>query len=104
MNVTSGLYRCSGCRLSAANYSPSESANLSTLFDVGGAVGGILAGFLNDWTGAPGIVCVLLLLVAIPMVSVPVRAGHMCCAYWGDTSPAQRSPQACQISSRRALV
>ncbi|XP_037093608.1 glucose-6-phosphate exchanger SLC37A2-like isoform X3 [Pollicipes pollicipes] len=54
----------------AADYSPSESANLSTLFDVGGIVGGILAGFFNDWTGAPGIVCVILLLIAIPVMFV----------------------------------
>ncbi|XP_037072114.1 glucose-6-phosphate exchanger SLC37A2-like [Pollicipes pollicipes] len=55
---------------SAAKYSPSQSANLSTLFDMGGIVGGILAGLANDWTGAPGIVCVCLLIIAIPMMFV----------------------------------
>jgi len=55
---------------SAANYSPSESANLSTLFDVGGIVGGILAGVLNDITDAPGIVCAFLLAINIPAMFV----------------------------------
>ncbi|XP_043206060.1 glucose-6-phosphate exchanger SLC37A2-like isoform X4 [Amphibalanus amphitrite] len=55
---------------SAAGYSPSQSANLSTLFDMGGIIGGILAGLANDWTGTPGIVCVILLIIAIPMMFV----------------------------------
>ena len=37
-------------------------------------MGGILAGFFNDWTGAPGIVCVILLVIAIPMVSADVAS------------------------------
>lgn len=55
---------------SVAGYSASESANISTLFDVGGIVGGILAGVLSDWTRAPAIVCFILLLLAIPVMYI----------------------------------
>lgn len=44
------------------------SADLSTLFDVGGIVGGILAGVICDWSGMPAATCVVMLLLAAPMV------------------------------------
>ncbi len=43
-----------------------ESAQLSTFFDMGGIVGGILAGLLTDRTGMSATTCAGLLLAAIP--------------------------------------
>ncbi len=44
-------------------------ANLSTLFDIGGIVGGILAGLATDFTGKPATTCAVMLITAIPSVS-----------------------------------
>ena len=48
--------------------SPSEAANLSTLFDVGGIIGGILAGLLSDATGKSAATCAVMLATAIPLL------------------------------------
>ena len=45
-------------------------ANLSALFDVGGIIGGILAGIAIDLTGKPATTCSVMLLAAIPSVSL----------------------------------
>ena len=52
-----------------ADFDASESANLSTLFDVGGIMGGIIAGVLSDATGMSAVVCAVMLVIAIPMVT-----------------------------------
>ena len=44
----------------------SQAANLATLYDVGGALGGVIAGVLVDQTDCPGIVNVTMLLLAAP--------------------------------------
>ena len=54
----------------SASFTASESANLSTLFDVGGILGGILAGVMTDHTGMSAVTCAVMLLIAIPMVRV----------------------------------
>lgn len=51
-----------------AKYSPSESADLSTLFDVGGIAGAIAAGVLSDWSGMSAVTCAVMLVLAIPAV------------------------------------
>jgi len=43
-----------------------ESAILSTIFDLGGIVGGIIAGLMSDYTGNPASTCVVMLIMAIP--------------------------------------
>jgi OPA family glycerol-3-phosphate transporter-like MFS transporter 1/2 len=45
------------------------SGNLSTLFDVGGIVGGIVAGLATDITKKPASVCAIMLILAVPSVS-----------------------------------
>jgi len=50
--------------------SPTESAQLSTLFDVGGIVGAIVAGGISDYSGMSATTCAGMLLLAIPMVSI----------------------------------
>jgi len=50
--------------------SPTESAQLSTLFDVGGIVGAIVAGGISDYSGMSATTCAGMLLLAIPVVSI----------------------------------
>ncbi|EDQ92550.1 uncharacterized protein MONBRDRAFT_17222 [Monosiga brevicollis MX1] len=50
--------------------SDSESANLSTLFDVGGIAGGILAGFLSDRLRKPALINAFFLYIAVPMLFI----------------------------------
>lgn len=52
-----------------ATYSPSESADLSTFFDVGGIFGGIAAGIFSDMFGKSACTCAVMLFLAIPSVS-----------------------------------
>jgi len=52
-----------------ATYSPSQSADLSTLFDVGGIFGGIAAGIFTDMFGKSACTCAIMLFLAIPSVS-----------------------------------
>lgn len=55
---------------SIATYSPSQSADLSTLFDVGGIFGGIAAGIFSDMFGKSACTCAVMLFLAIPSVSI----------------------------------
>ena len=43
---------------------------MSTLFDVGGIIGGIVAGVLSDATGMSAVTCAIMLVVAIPMLFI----------------------------------
>ena len=54
----------------SAGESSSNSAYLSVPFDLGGMLGGVLAGYVVDRTGASAITCVVMLLLAIPSVSL----------------------------------
>ena len=45
-----------------------EAADLSTLFDIGGIFGGILAGLLSDKTGASAFTCAGYFILTIPSV------------------------------------
>ena len=51
-----------------ASFTATQSADLSTLFDVGGIIGGIIAGVLSDYTGMSAVTCAVMLVIAIPMV------------------------------------
>lgn len=53
-----------------ATYSAGLSADLSTLFDVGGIAGAIAAGVLSDYSGMSAVTCAFMFLTAIPMVSI----------------------------------
>ncbi|VDQ09416.1 unnamed protein product [Trichobilharzia regenti] len=53
----------------AGGFDPSASADLSAVFDLGGIIGGIIAGYVSDTTGASAITCVVLLILSIPTVS-----------------------------------
>jgi len=54
----------------STSFTATESADLSTLFDVGGIIGGIVAGVLSDYTGMSAVTCSVMLIFAIPMLFV----------------------------------
>lgn len=55
---------------SSSTLGPTNSADLSTLFDVGGIMGAILAGAISDYTGMSATTCTFMLFFASPAVSL----------------------------------
>ncbi|XP_046743105.1 glucose-6-phosphate exchanger SLC37A2 isoform X5 [Diprion similis] len=53
---------------SSANFSAKISADLSTLFDIGGIIGAVTAGLLSDYTGMSAVTCAGMLSLAVPML------------------------------------
>ncbi|XP_054611694.1 glucose-6-phosphate exchanger SLC37A2 isoform X1 [Dunckerocampus dactyliophorus] len=51
-----------------AHFDAKEAGDMSTLFDVGGIVGGIMAGLVSDYTGGRATTCCVMLLIAAPML------------------------------------
>uniref|UniRef100_A0A6Q2YSI1 Major facilitator superfamily (MFS) profile domain-containing protein n=1 Tax=Esox lucius TaxID=8010 RepID=A0A6Q2YSI1_ESOLU len=60
----------------AAHLDAKKAGDLSTLFDVGGIVGGILAGVISDKLGKRATTCAVMLLLAAPTVSLMCRVGQ----------------------------
>ncbi|NXF10977.1 G6PT3 protein, partial [Smithornis capensis] len=54
--------------VNVAHFGAKEAGDLSTLFDVGGILGGILAGLISDYTGGRATTCCVMLVVAAPML------------------------------------
>ncbi|MGH0168703.1 UNVERIFIED_CONTAM: hypothetical protein FKN15_055278 [Acipenser sinensis] len=52
-----------------AHFDAKAAGDLSTLFDLGGIFGGILAGVVSDYTGGRATSCCVMLIAAAPMVS-----------------------------------
>ncbi|XP_033190429.1 major facilitator superfamily transporter 16 isoform X1 [Bombus vancouverensis nearcticus] len=52
----------------STTYSTTLSADLSTLFDVGGIMGAIAAGVLSDYSGKSALTCAVMLGFAVPML------------------------------------
>ncbi|NXP77376.1 G6PT3 protein, partial [Ramphastos sulfuratus] len=52
----------------AAHFGAKEAGDLSTLFDVGGILGGIFAGLISDYAGGRATTCCVMLVVAAPML------------------------------------
>ncbi|KAH9645828.1 hypothetical protein HF086_015188 [Spodoptera exigua] len=70
---------------SVTNLSARQSGELSTVFDVGGVLGAILAGLVADCSAAPALVCVCFYCVCAPMVSAaigPMLAGVVSSHSW----------------------
>ncbi|XP_073256475.1 glucose-6-phosphate exchanger SLC37A2-like isoform X3 [Porites lutea] len=57
-------------RIGGKVYGATTAADLSTLFDVGGIIGGIFAGFVSDKTKCSGITVVFMLILAAPMLFI----------------------------------
>lgn len=55
-------------QIGGKHYQDHEAADWAILFDVGGAIGGIVAGVLVDFTHCPGIINVVMLIIAAPFL------------------------------------
>ena len=55
--------------VTGVNISSQNAANISIYYDVGGVIGGILAGIAADFTGMSASVCSIMLVAAIPTVN-----------------------------------
>ncbi|KAK0076039.1 hypothetical protein PV325_005965, partial [Microctonus aethiopoides] len=55
---------------SSTSYDAALSADLSTLFDVGGIAGAIAAGILSDYSGMSALTCGFMFILAIPMLFI----------------------------------
>uniref|UniRef100_A0A672HKB3 Glucose-6-phosphate exchanger SLC37A2 n=1 Tax=Salarias fasciatus TaxID=181472 RepID=A0A672HKB3_SALFA len=53
-----------------AHFDAKEAGDMSTLFDVGGILGGVIAGLISDYTGGRATTCCVMLIFAAPMVRV----------------------------------
>lgn len=53
-----------------ANYDPEKAADISTLFDVGGIFGGIMAGLVSDYSGMRAATCVIMLIISAPVLYI----------------------------------
>ncbi|XP_027801202.2 glucose-6-phosphate exchanger SLC37A2 isoform X1 [Marmota flaviventris] len=51
-----------------AHFGAKEAGDLSTLFDVGGIIGGIMAGLISDYTNGRATTCCIMLMLAAPMM------------------------------------
>ncbi|XP_064424740.1 glucose-6-phosphate exchanger SLC37A2 isoform X1 [Latimeria chalumnae] len=58
-----------------AHFDAKGAGDMSTLFDAGGIVGGILAGVVSDYTGGRATTCCVMLIVAAPMLFLYNRIG-----------------------------
>ncbi|XP_032622995.1 glucose-6-phosphate exchanger SLC37A2 isoform X1 [Chelonoidis abingdonii] len=62
--------------VNVAHSSAKEAGDLSTLFDVGGILGGILAGLISDYTDGRATTCCVMLIVAAPMLFLYNHVGQ----------------------------
>lgn len=53
-----------------ASLGATYSADVSTMFDVGGIIGAIAAGVISDYTGMSACTCAGMLIFAIPLVNI----------------------------------
>ncbi|KAJ8267064.1 hypothetical protein GJAV_G00137890 [Gymnothorax javanicus] len=59
-----------------AHFDSKSAGDMSTLFDVGGIVGGIMAGSVSDYTGGRATTCFVMLTVAAPMLFLYNHVGQ----------------------------
>ncbi|KFR16516.1 Sugar phosphate exchanger 2, partial [Opisthocomus hoazin] len=62
--------------VNVAHFSAKEAGDLSTLFDVGGIIGGIFAGLISDYTGGRATTCCVMLVIAAPMLFLYNHVGQ----------------------------
>ncbi|XP_072012706.1 glucose-6-phosphate exchanger SLC37A2 isoform X2 [Engystomops pustulosus] len=53
-----------------AHFDPQKAGDMSTLFDAGGILGGILAGLISDYIGGRAITCTIMLILTAPMLFI----------------------------------
>ncbi|NXD01024.1 G6PT3 protein, partial [Certhia familiaris] len=62
--------------VNVAHFGAKEAGDLSTLFDVGGILGGIFAGLISDYTGGRATTCCVMLVLAAPMLFLYNHVGQ----------------------------
>ncbi|XP_009696174.1 PREDICTED: sugar phosphate exchanger 2, partial [Cariama cristata] len=62
--------------VNVAHFSAKEAGDLSTLFDVGGILGGIFAGLISDYSGGRATTCCVMLVIAAPMLFLYNHVGQ----------------------------
>lgn len=60
-----------------SHVSSQEAGNLSAVFDIGGIVGGVFAGFLSDWTQKSATVSAFFIFTAVPFLLMYNAIGHL---------------------------
>ena len=60
------------------NVSGEEAAQISTYFDIGSIIGGIVAGLAVDLMGASASVCTIMLLASLPLVRKEYKRVSLC--------------------------
>ena len=60
------------------NVSGEEAAQISTYFDIGSIIGGIVAGLAVDLMGASASVCTIMLLASLPLVRTEYKRVSLC--------------------------
>ncbi|KAL1456543.1 hypothetical protein WDU94_001265 [Cyamophila willieti] len=64
------LYWLPGYIKSSTTLDAGQSGELATVFDFGGVLGGIAAGFMSDVTGKSATTCAIMLVLSVPMLFV----------------------------------
>lgn len=54
----------------SASLTPEQAAELSMVFDIGGIVGAILAGYISDASGMSATTCVSMLFISAPLLFI----------------------------------
>ncbi|XP_034995040.1 glucose-6-phosphate exchanger SLC37A2 isoform X2 [Zootoca vivipara] len=62
--------------VNVAHFTAKKAGDMSTLFDVGGIIGGIMAGLISDYTGGRATTCCTMLILAAPMLFVYNHVGQ----------------------------
>ncbi|KYO35816.1 glucose-6-phosphate exchanger SLC37A2 isoform X1 [Alligator mississippiensis] len=62
--------------VNVAHFGAKEAGDLSTLFDAGGILGGILSGLISDYTGGRATTCCVMLILAAPMLFLYNHVGQ----------------------------
>ena len=68
------IYHCN----IGVNVSGEEAAQISTYFDIGSIIGGIVAGLAVDLMGASASVCTIMLLASLPLVRKEYKRVSLC--------------------------
>ncbi|XP_046874003.1 glucose-6-phosphate exchanger SLC37A2 isoform X1 [Hypomesus transpacificus] len=59
-----------------AHFDSKKAGDMSTLFDAGGILGGIIAGLVSDYTGGRATTCYVMLILAAPMLFLYNQVGQ----------------------------
>lgn len=62
--------------VNVAHFGAKKAGDLSTLFDVGGILGGIFAGLISDYTGGRATTCCVMLILAAPVLFLYNHVGQ----------------------------